>query len=175
MRLIQSQMQSPGPIVFAPSGPGPRPEQRAAQIPILWPRYVNGKLGVHAIHPSQIPPGWQSVQVHVPMRLATCEESDCPTLKGGWTRVTMGDGNVTHFDGHRSRDEAAAIVGTYRGLPPQVEHMAPGEPCPILHKLPSGVPPLYTINGRPTLWNEFEDGLGGGVHQIQKITKEGRY
>lgn len=177
MRLIQSQLRSPGPIVFAPSGPGPRPEQRAAQIPILWPRYVNGRVQVMPIHPDQIPKGWQSVQVHVPMRLATCEETDCPTLATGWTRVTMGDGNVDHQPGHISRDQAAAIYG-YHGAasnPPAVEHMSAGQSCPTLHKLPSGVPPLYTVNGKPTLWNEFEDALGGGVHHIQQIQKEGRY
>lgn len=165
---------------MARSGPGPSAEQRKAQIPVLWPRYVpDGRGGriVRAvpIDPARIPAGWQSIQIHVPMRLATCEETGCPLFLNGWTEVITASGNVHPQEGALTPDEAAQLYGYFgaASTPPTTIHHPAGMPCPEIHKVPSGVPPLYTVNGRPVLWNEFEDRLGGGIHQTQQLIREG--
>lgn len=165
--------------------PGPSVEQRKAQAPIRWPRYLGGKVRMVPIPPEQIPRGWQSVQIHVPMRLATCEEVECPFLANGWTEVLPADGSRHTRPGKVSRDEAAETFGRYgpRELVPNVIHHPPGTMCPgdaslqepgellstRTHKVPSGIPPLYTINGRVTQWTEFEDALGGGLERARTL------
>lgn len=173
MRLTSSQVLGNGPLVMARSGPGPAAEQRAAQIPVMWPRYVNGRTVMAAIHPAQIPKGWQSIQVHVPMRMASCEEVACPQFLRGWTEIRPGGGGIVSKAGVVTADEAAGTWGIHRGQPPVVIQHRAGSPCERIHKLPSGIPPLYTVNGRPTLWTEFEDALGGGAHRMQQIAREG--
>lgn len=151
--------------------PGPALEQRAAQIPVVWPRYAPG-VGTKmvAIPPERIPAGWQSVQIHVPMRLASCEEVDCPFFLGGWNRVTTGDGRRMEV-GRLSQDEADARYGLYgpREIAPTLEWQEPGTPCERIHKVPSGIPPLYTVNGRTVLWSEFEDAIGGGLEHASRL------
>lgn len=175
MRLLSSQLNSPGPLVMARSAPGPAPEQRAAQIPVMWPRHINGRTVMAPISPAQIPPGWQSIQVHVPQRMATCEETDCPQFLNGWSEIRPQGGGAVSKQGLIGADEAAQVWGTRSGIGPQVIHHPPGTPCQRIHKVPSGIPPLYTVNGRPTLWNEFEDALGGGANRMAQISREGRY
>lgn len=179
MRLLSSQLGSrvAAPLVV-PRGNVEAREQRAAQRPVLWPRYIPGPGGSRRtvmvpIAPDRIPAGWQSVQFHIPMRLATCEETDCPMLLRGWTQVLVPDGSRHERVGDYRTDQAAAEFGLYgpRELAPEVIHHPAGTPCPRVHKVPSGVPPLYTVNGRPVLWNEFEDSLGGGIHRVQELTR----
>jgi hypothetical protein len=156
-------------------------EIEVARPPILWPRYVRtgpstGRTVFMAIPAAAIPAGWQSVRFTVPMRRATCAEVDCPMYLAGWTEIIGADGNRQPRIGHISRDEAAQVFGYYgpRSLKPQVKHHPPGLECGRVHKRPADIPPLYEVNGRPTLWHEFEDSLGGGVHRAQQIHKEGR-
>ena len=139
---------------------------------VLFPRYVPG-VGTRMVRTpvAALPAGWQSVGVRVPMRLATCEEVNCPFLLNGWTEVLPGDGNRVPMAGQMSQDQAVETWGQRAG----VLHHPAGTPCPRIHKLPSGIPPLYHVNGRPTLWNEFEASLGGGVHQMQQLLREGRH
>lgn len=171
--------------------------QRTAQAPVLWPRYVQGPNGRRVtrmvpIDPSQIPPGWQSVQFHVAMRLASCEEVDCPQFLNGWTEVMRGGVTIGTRTGDMTADEAVSTYGLEgpREVAPTLVHHEPGTPCPgdranqppvalvnageakldpRAHKVPSGVPPLYTINGRPVLWNEFEDSIGGGLDATRRL------
>jgi hypothetical protein len=144
------------------------------------------------IAPNRIPPGWQSVQFHVPMRLASCEEIHCPMFLRGWTEVVRG-ARIGTRAGEMTVDEAAAVYGLEGPLEiaPTVIHHPAGTPCPgdaanqppvalvnaheakldpRAHKVPSGVPPLYTINGRPVLWNEFEDSIGTGLEQARQLS-----
>jgi hypothetical protein len=110
------------------------------------------------------------------MRLATCEETDCPMFLRGWTEILTRDGRTQPRAGDISQDEAAARYGFFgpQSLPPTVVHHEAGTPCPRVHKVPSGVPPLYTVNGRTVLWSEFEDSIGGGLHHAQQLHQEGR-
>lgn len=137
---------------------------------VLFPRYVPG-VGTRMVRTpvAALPPGWQSVGIRVPMRLATCEETRCPFFLTGWTEVLPGDGNRVPQAGQVTRDEAAA---TWGGASTVIHH-PPGVACGRIHKLPSGLPPLYHVNGRPTLWNEFEDSLGNGVHRANQLRREG--
>ena len=172
MRLLSSQLRGPGPIVVA-RGTAEIDAQRKAQAPILWPRYdpVRRETRFVPTPPHLLPPGWQSTQVHVPMRLASCEETHCPMFLGGWTEVITVDGNRVPRAGNVTQDEAAATFGLYgpdEVAPAVIQHPA-GTPCPRIHKVPSGVPPLYTLNGRTVLWTEFEDALGGGLHRASVI------
>lgn len=127
------------------------------------------------IHPSRIPAGWQSVQVHVPGRPATCAEVRCPQFLRGWTEILPAGGGIVTQAGIVKLEEAVAVWGETAGKGPTVIEHPPGTTCGRVHKIASGIPPLYTVNGRPTLWNEFEDALGGGVHRMQTIGREGRY
>jgi hypothetical protein len=175
VRLLTSQLSSPAPAPLVVSrGTSLQDAQREAQKPVLWPRYdpVAKTTRLVPIRPDRIPMGWQSVQFHVPMRLATCEETDCPFFLGGWTEVLVADGNQQTRPGAVSQEQAAAEFGLFgpREIAPNVIHHPAGTPCPRIHKVPSGVPPLYTVNGRPVLWNEFEDSLGNGIHQAASIT-----
>ena len=160
--------------------PGPATEQMRARIPVLWPRYLPGAGGVRrvvmeAIDPALIPVGWQSIQIHVPMRLATCEETDCPMFLRGWTEILPADGTRISRAGQVSGDEAALTFGLFGPLeiPPAVIEHPPGTPCPRVHKRPAGIPPLYTVDGRTVLWTQFEDAIGGGLHQAQRHLSEG--
>lgn len=137
---------------------------------VLFPRYVPG-LGTRMVRTpvAALPAGWQSVGVRVPMRLATCEETECPFFLNGWTEVLPGDGNRVPQAGQVTQDEAAA---TWGGRATVIQH-PPGTPCNRIHKQPSGLPPLYHVDGRPTLWNEFEDSIGGGAHRAQQLRREG--
>ena len=137
---------------------------------VLFPRYVPG-VGTRMVRTpvEYLPPGWQSIGIRVPMRLATCEEANCIFLRNGWTEVLPGDGNRVPVAGDVSGDQAAATWGSASS----VIHHPPGTPCQRIHKLPSGIPPLYHVNGRPTLWNEFEDSIGSGVHRMQRLIAEG--
>lgn len=151
--------------------PAPRTE------PVLWPRYVPGRGTVmEAIDASRIPAGWQSVSFRVPMRLATCEETDCPLFLKGWTQVVMADGNTVGRPGAVSRDEAAQTFGYYgvSKIPPEVVFQRPGTPCPEIHKVPNGMPPIFNVNGRTVLWTEFEDSVGGGLYRAQQLQREGQ-
>lgn len=157
--------------------------------PVLWPRYLPGpggqrKLQMVPIPAQLIPPGWQNVSVKVPMRLASCEEVECPFYRNGWTEVLPADGSQHTRSGKVTSDEAAETFGLYgpRELAPTVIHHPPGTTCPgdgaaqtpgerrdpRAHMVPSGLPPLYRVNGRTVLWNEFEDAIGEGVHSIQR-------
>lgn len=129
-----------------------------------------------SIPAERIPPGWQNVAIRVPMRLASCEETDCPMFLAGWTEIRSHDGNTIQRIGRVSVEEAAGIVGYYGplSLPPVVTHHAEGLPCGRVHKLPSGLPPVYRVNGRTVLWNQFEDAIAGGVHATQALVKAGR-
>lgn len=143
---------------------------------VLYPRYVPGHgTRMLPLRADQIPKGWQTVTARQSMRLATCEEAECPNQKRGWTRVVIADGNVEMMEGRVTPDEAAQRFGYFKGQPPAVFYQQPGTPCYSVHKLPIGIPPAYQVNGRWVLWNEFEDSIGGGVHRIQQITREGRY
>lgn len=144
--------------------------QSVAPGEVLFPRYVPG-LGTRMVRTpvAALPPGWQSVGVRVPMRLATCEETRCPFFLNGWTEVFPGDGNSVPQAGEIRQDEAAVTWGAQT----QVVHHQPGTPCLRIHKKASGLPPLYHVNGRPTLWNEFEDSIGGGIHRAQQLRREG--
>ena len=150
----------------APAGPA---------APVMWPRYLPGpggqrKLVLTPIPPERIPPGWQSVNVKVPMRLASCAEVECPMFAAGWTEIRDHGGNTIQRIGRVSVEEAAGIVGYFgpRSLPPMVTYHADGLDCGRIHKLPSGLPPVYRVNGRTVLWNQFEDAIGEGVHTQQQ-------
>lgn len=154
------------PGVEAPLGFDGRP--RPGEV--LFPRYVQG-VGTRMVRTpvDRLPAGWQSLGVSVPMRMATCEEVRCPFLLNGWTEMLPGDGNAIPIAGEVRADQAQATWGEAT----TVRHHPPGTPCQRLHKLPNGLPPIYTVNGRPTLWNEFEDAIGGGLHQAAKFHSEG--
>lgn len=180
MRLLSSQLRSPGPLVTASAvgRDGYHPEQRAAQAPILWPRHVNGRTQMTRIHPSRIPAGWSAIQVHVPSTLTTCGPRTCRYFETGWTEIIPPDGSaVTQKAGVLDRDQAAQITGYFPGnLPPQVIHHPPGQPCGRVHRTAQeAIPPLYTVDGRTVLWSEFEDAVAGGVHRIGQLAREGRY
>lgn len=144
--------------------------QQVQQGEVLFPRWVPG-IGTRLVRTpvAQMPAGWQSIGIRVPMRLATCEEVRCPFLLRGWTEVLPGDGNRVPEAGEVRQEEAAAKWGAAA----QVIHHPPGTPCNRIHKRASGLPPIYHVNGRPTLWNEFEDSLGSGVHRAQQLRREG--
>lgn len=171
-----------------------------ARPPLLWPRWIRtgpntGRTVFEAIHPSRIPAGWQSIRFTVAQRLATCEEVDCPMYLGGWTEVVVGDGNRVPEAGEITVAAAIGRYGLYgpHELAPQTVHHPPGTICPgdrslqptpaerargatlnpRAHRKAVDIPPLYTVNGRPTLWNEFEDALGGGIHRAQQLRAEG--
>lgn len=144
--------------------------------PVLWPRYLPGPGGQRVvrmvpIHPAQIPAGWQNVAIRVPQRLATCEEVDCPFFLGGWNEVITADGGNHPMRGDMTQDEAADKFGLYgpREIAPVLRFNPPGTPCPRIHKLPSGLPPVYSVDGRTVLWDEFEDRLGSGVERMAEI------
>jgi len=156
---------------------GYHPEQRNAQAPIYWPRHVNGQTRMVRINPAQIPAGWQALQAHVPSRPVTCQEIECPMFLRGWTEIVPPDGGgVTMKAGSLSQDEAAQITGYYgaASMPPNVIHHPPGTPCPRIHKQAQhSIPPLYTVDGRTVLWNQFEDAMGGGIHQAHRFRNRG--
>lgn len=165
----------------------PSPAQRAE--PVMWPRYVpdgrgGRKLAMTAIDPRSIPPGWQAISVRVPMRLASCEEVECPFYLNGWTEVLPADGTRHTRPGKVTADQAANTFGRYgpRELVPNVIHHPPGTTCPgdaadqddgqlsaRAHKVPSGLPPVYSVDGRIVLWNQFEDAIGGGLHRAKQL------
>ncbi len=162
-------------IVTAKTVPGVELERDFQGRPVqpgvvLFPRYVPG-VGTRMVRTpvDTLPAGWQSLGVRVPMRMATCEEVECPFLLKGWTEVLPGDGNRIPEEGQVRQDQAAAKWG---GRAQVIQH-PPGTPCGRIHKVPSGLPPLYHVNGRPTLWNEFEDSIGNGAHRAQQLRKEG--
>lgn len=151
--------------------------QAAPPAPVLWPRWVQtapgrGRVVMQAIPADRIPPGWQSVRIRVPMRLGTCEEAECDFLEQGWTEVLAG-GSSHPYAGHLSPEQAGELFGfTGEGpvrVPPTVIHHEPGTPCPRLHKVEAGLPPVYLVNGRTVLWNEFEDSLLGGWEAASKL------
>lgn len=170
MRLLTSQLNGPGPIVVA-RGTAEADAQRRAQAPILWPRWdaSTNRMRMVPTPVERLPPGWQSSQVHVPMRLASCEETDCPMFLHGWTEVIPFKNAPIPQAGIVTQDQAVETWGTNNGNPPAVIQHPAGTPCPRIHKVPSGVPPLYTINGRTVLWNEFEDSVGNGVEATQRL------
>ena len=174
MRLLTSQLSGPGPIVVArlTGHDGYHPVQRAAQAPIYWPLYVGGRTRMVPIRPEQIPPGWDSIQAHVPSVPVTCEQIRCPSFLGGWTEIVAPDGTpALEREGILSRDEAAQITGYYgaASIPPLVIHHPPGTPCPAIHKQADHrIPPLMTVNGRTVLFNEFQDRLAGGLYQAAR-------
>lgn len=172
--------QAPIVAVRASDNLGYHPTQRAAQVPLYWPRYDprSGQTRMQGIRPDQVPAHWQSVQFHIPGTLVTCAEIDCPMFLRGWTEIVPPDGSkVTPKAGVLSVDEAAQITGYFgaAGLPPKVVNHPPGTPCPRIHKQAGRIPAMATVNGRPVLWNELEDALGGGVHVAQQLVREGRY
>lgn len=110
------------------------------------------------------------------MRLATCEEVDCPRYLKGSTEVMTG-GGPQFFVGHMSAEE---IVGTGRvGMQgnqlPIVKHHPPGKAtvCNVVHKVPSGQPPVYVVDGKPVVETQFLDRLGGGVETVIERAKRG--
>lgn len=162
-------------IAVARQVPGVEPERDFTGRPVtdgtvLFPRFVPG-VGTRMVRTpiDGLPVGWQSVGVRVPMRLATCEEVECPFFLRGWTEILPGDGNSHPESGEVREDEAKAKWG---GRARVLQH-PPGVPCGRIHKVPNGLPPLYHVNGRPTLWNEFEDSIGGGIHRAQQLRREG--
>lgn len=180
MRLLSSQLKGPGPIVTssAVDRTGYHPEQRAAQAPIFWPRYIPGRgTKMVRIDPRHIPPGWTAIGAHVPSRPATCDEIRCPMYLGGWTEIVPPDGSETvPKAGLLSRDEAAQFTGYFgaASLPPEVIHHEPGTACPVIHKIVDPrIPPLFTVDGRPVLWNQFEDTVGGGLYRAARLQQEG--
>lgn len=148
---------------------------------VLYPRWVqtgpnSGRTVMLPTPISAIPRGWQSIHVRVPMRLASCAEVRCPYFEQGWNEMFRphqpGSEAVA---GDLTQDEAVARFGLLGPdeLAPQLVWRPPGTPCPRIHKVPAGLPPIYEVDGRPTLWNEFEDALGGGIHQAQTLVAEG--
>jgi len=121
-----------------------------------------------------IPPGWQSVRVRVRHRLATCEETDCPFFLRGWSEVVLPSGDRQPQEAGLSRDAAADRFGLYgpAAVPPTVVEHPPGTPCGRVHKRPADLPPVYLVNGRTVLWNEFEDSLLGGWQRAETIGRE---
>lgn len=151
--------------------------QSALLAPVTYPRVSpGGRMQMVTIPAERIPPGWQTVQWTVEMRLATCEETDCPNFLRGWTEVLLPGGEALTKEGQVSADEAAQTVGYYgpHSLPPAVIHHPAGTPCPEVHKVPKGTPPMFRVNGRMVGFTEFEDALGGGLHRAEQIQKEGR-
>ena len=104
------------------------------------------------IDPKRLPPGMQKLKARVPMRLATCKEVACPRLEYGWTEARGGP-----FVGRRE-------VGIYH---------EPGSPCPLPHKVPSGAPPIYIVDGRAVVEDEFVQRLGEGVEAVTHIRTRG--
>lgn len=143
----------------------------------MWPRYLPGPGGARTlrmapIDPRQIPPGWQNVNVRVPQRLASCEEVECPFFLNGWNEVIKPDGSGSEpMRGDLTQEEAADKFGLYgpRELAPTLRFNPPGTSCPRIHKVPSGLPPVYFVDGRTVLWNEFEDRLGSGLEHAAKL------
>ena len=201
MRLLSSQVGS-GPLVMASlsarermappslvrmltplisdvrvnSPDGPRLLE-AGNGQVLFPRFVDGRTVMVPIHPEQMPPGWQSVTARMAMAPASCDEVDCPNLAHGWTQVVLPDGRTDYLEGVVTQDEAIGRFGYFGpdSAVPAVFPQPPGTPCPRVHKKPAGTPPLYMKNGRWVLFNEFEDALGGGVHRMREIRKQGAY
>lgn len=144
------------------------PPDRRQRPAVPWP---TGDARWRLIPPEAIPRGLQSLQALVPMRLATCAEVDCPRYLRGSTEVRS-SGRVHYFVGHLSAEE---IVGTGKigmdgGRLPVVAHHPPGTAavCDVIHKVPSGQPPIYVVDGRPVVENEFVDRLGGGVEAVKR-------
>lgn len=146
--------------------------------PVLWPRWVptgpgRGILRMLPIPAAQIPPGWQSVRIRVPMKIAGCLEAECDFLEHGWTEVVTGE--TSHpYAGRLEPEEAGQIFG-FGGtdqvrIPPAVIVHPAGTPCPRVHKIPAGLPPVYLINGRTVLWNEFEDAILGGWQRASSMS-----
>jgi len=163
-RLLASSYRIRSAAPAAPTGP------------VLWPRWLQGADGrrhlkMVPIPPERIPPGWQGIRVTVRHRLATCEEADCIFWLGGWSEVITGDGRSQPAVGRLSVDEAAATYGFFgpASIPPQVIAHPPGTPCGRPHKVPADLPPVYQVNGRTVLWNEFEDSLAGGWQQAAEL------
>ena len=143
---------------------------------VEWPRWIGGRLVMDRIPWDRIPAGWQSIRIRVPMRPASCEETDCPAFVGGWSEVIPGGSLDSEMrEGLITVDEAAAAFGLYGPgeVPPTVIHHPAGTPCDRIHKVPSGIPPVYFVDGRTVLWNQFEDALGGGVHTAQQLRAAG--
>lgn len=150
---------------------------RSPQTEVSWPVRRNGRTVMMQIDPQRIPAGWQSVMARVPMRLATCRETDCPMYLQGWTEITTGDGNRQPRVGAVTGDEAAAIYG-YHGAasrPPATIVHSPGTPCPRIHKLPSGASPVYRVNGALMEETAFLDAIGEGIYAQQRRTQKGSY
>lgn len=94
---------------------------------------------------------------------------------GGWTEVVLPDGTRHPRAGRVTQDEAAETFGRYgpaQLVPRTIEH-PPGTPCPRIHKVPSGIPPVYQVDGRTVYWPEFEDSLAGGVETARRIRQQG--
>jgi hypothetical protein len=160
--------------ILVSSYPIRRPAIRQREL-VEFPRWIGGKVQMVPMSWDAIPAGWQTIKIRVPMRPASCEETDCPRFLEGWSEVLTADGGVHSREGLISHDEAAATFGLYgpHDVAPTVIHHPPGTPCPEIHKVPSGFPPVYVVDGRVVLWPEFEDAIGGGVHTAQQIRAAG--
>lgn len=129
---------------------------------------------VRLIQPKRLPPGVQSLKARVPMRLASCQEVGCPALETGWSEVTTHDGNRVFALGHLEPEEAGATYGFGpQDQPPAVTFKQPGTPCPRIHKVPSGLPPVYVVDGRAVTETEWKDRLGEGAYTVQYLRTRG--
>lgn len=161
---IRSSLVRAKALTRTPAAPDKR--QRPA---VPWPR-GDGRWAL--IPPEAIPRGHQSVQALVPMRLATCEEVECPRFLRGWTEVL---GKNQPQIGHLSGEEIVErnIVGMDGGRAPLVKHHEPGTPCDVVHKVPNGQPPVYIVDGRPVVESEFLDRLVGGAEAVKQKRQRG--
>lgn len=48
-----------------------------------------------------------------------------------------------------------------------------GRPCGVLHKAWNGQPPIFMVNGRPVVYDEFEQTVGEGVHTYNHLRTRG--
>lgn len=129
---------------------------------------------VRLVTPTRTPPGVQSLKARVPMRLATCKEVDCTALEAGWSEVLPYGGSPVFRLGRIDPDEAGSIFGIGPdGQPPRVVYHQPGTPCPRPHKVPSGLPPVYAVDGRLVTEQEWTDRLGEGAYTVTYLRTRG--
>lgn len=142
---------------------------------VPWPRQVGGRTVWMPTPIELLPHGWQNLTIRQPMRLASCQEVECPRYTNGWTEVFTADGNRIERTGHVSQEQAAATFGLYgpREVAPTVVHHPPGVPCPAIHKRPADLPPIFLRNGAPVAVGEFTDRIAESVDAVQHIRTRG--
>lgn len=122
---------------------------------VPWPVWDGHRTVWRRMDPRALPPGFQGMGVRIMRRLATCEEADCQFIQHGWTQAPGGP-----FLG----DQTEQWGGVY--------HPA-GVPCPVAHKVPADVPPIFLRNGSPIAVGEFTERLGEGVEAVIHVRTHG--